>query len=191
MVIRSADGPAGRPAAARTSGYVMIMLLFLLSVMALGLMVAYPVWRTQIMREREDELIFRGKQYVEAIRLYKAKNPSKFPQTLKELYDKKFLRRLYPDPVSAGGVWNIILQSGAPRQRGQGGAPQEVLVGPPSAVAAINNPMIIGVVSPSTEKSIKIYNDKDSYDQWLFYFGQDPKRTPTIVYLKTKDNEAP
>ncbi len=190
MVGPSPFSPSGRRAS-RPSGYVIIMLMFLLSVMALGLMVAYPVWRTQIQREREEELIFRGNQYVEAIRLYQAKNPGRFPKSLKELYEKKFLRKLYPDPIVADGAWNIILQSGAPRQRGQGGAPQELLVGPASAVAAINNPLIIGVVSASTEKSIKIYNEKDSYDKWLFYFGQDPKKNPTIIYLKTKSGEAP
>ncbi len=170
---------------------MIIMLMFLLFVMSLGLMVAYPVWKTQIQREREDELIFRGNQYVEAIRLFQAKNPGKFPKDFKDLVEKKFLRRLYPDPMTAGGEWNLVLQSNQARRGNAGGAPQEVLVGPASAVAAINNPAIIGVVSPSKAKSIKILNDKDTYDQWLFYIGMDPKRTPTIVYLKAKDGERP
>jgi type II secretory pathway pseudopilin PulG len=189
MVVAPAPVRPGRPA--RSRGYMIIMLMFLLSVMALGLTVAYPVWKTQIQREREDELIFRGRQYVEAIRLFQAKNPGRFPKSFRDLVEKKFLRRLYPDPMTADGEWNIILQSGQPRQRNAGGAPQEVLVGPPAAVAAINNPSIIGVVSSSTAKSVKIYNDKDSYDQWLFYLGQDPKRTPTIIYLKAKGREDP
>ncbi len=170
---------------------MIIMLMFLLFIMSLGLMVAYPVWKTQIQREREDELIFRGNQYVEAIRLFQAKNPGRFPKDFKDLVEKKFLRRLYPDPMTASGEWNIILQSNQARQRGSGGAPQEVLVGPPAAIASINNPQIIGVVSSSTAKSVKIYNEKDTYDQWLFYLGQDPKRTPTIVYLKAKDGARP
>lgn len=167
---------------------MIIMLMFLLSVMALGLMVAYPVWRTQIQREREEELIFRGKQYVEAIRLFQAKNPGRYPKSLKELYEKRFLRKPYRDPMVADGVWNIILLSGAPRQRGRASAPQELLIGPPSAVAEVSNPLIIGVVSTSTAKSIKIYNEKDSHDQWLFYLGQDPKKTPTLIYLKAKSS---
>ncbi len=167
------------------------MLLFVLFILALGLTIAYPVWRTQIQREREDELIFRGKQYVEAIRLYQAKNPAKFPKDFKELCEKKFLRRLYPDPMVADGAWDIILQSGEPGQGTEQNAPQEILVGPAEAIARVNNPRIIGVVSSSKAKSIKIYNDKDSYDQWLFYLGQDPKKSPTIVYLKAEGRKRP
>ena len=180
----------------RASGYVFIMLLFLLTVMAIGLMVAYPVWKTQIQREKEEELIFRGKQYVEAIRLYQAKNPGRLPKTLKELTEKKFLRRLYPDPIVKGGEWDIILQSGSGAARpgaGRGGSsgrgsgsPQEVIVAPAGAFASVNNPLIIGVVSSSTDKSIKVYNEQTSYDKWLFYFGQDPKKNPNIIYLGRK-----
>jgi len=177
-------------AAERPSGYVFIMLLFLLSVLAVGLMVAYPVWRTQIQREKEDELIFRGKQYVEAIRLYQLKNPGRRPKSLKELYEGKFLRRLFPDPMVPTGSWNIILQAAQPRAR-QNSAPQEVIIAPAADLDSLNNPFIIGVVSSSSAKSFKLYNDKDSYDQWLFYFGQDPNKSPSIITIKTKSGEAP
>jgi len=198
MVGRAPSTPPA-PASGRSSGYMFIMLLFLLTVMAIGLMVAYPVWKTQVQREKEEELIFRGKQYVEAIRLYQAKNPGRLPKTLKELHEKKFLRRLYPDPMVKGGEWDIILQSGggAARQgagRGSGrgsGSPQEVIVAPAGVLASVNSPLIIGVVSSSTEKSIKIYNEQTTYDKWLFYFGQDPKKNPNIIYLGRKPGEAP
>jgi hypothetical protein len=38
------------------------------------------------------------------------------------------------------------------------------------------------VVSSSTKKSIRIYNDQESYDKWLFFYGQDPEKMPEIVY---------
>jgi len=176
--------------AVRPAGYVFIMLLFLLSVLAVGLMVAYPVWRTQIQREKEEELIFRGKQYVEAIRLYQLKNPGRLPKSFHELQEGKFLRKLFPDPMVPSGAWNIILQPGQARSR-RDSAPQEILIAPPDALQSLNNPMIIGVVSSSTSKSFMIYNDKDSYDQWLFYFGQDPARTPSIILIKTRTVPGP
>lgn len=193
MVGRAPDTPSAH-SSGRPSGYVFIMLLLLLTVMAIGLMVAYPVLKTQIQREKEEELIFRGNQYVEAIRLYQAKNPGRLPKSLKELYEKKFLRRLFPDPMVRGGDWDIILQSGggAPRPgagRGGEGSPQEVIVAPAGAVASVNSPLIIGVVSSSTEKSIKVYNEQTTYDKWLFYLGQDPKKNPTIIYLGRKPGE--
>ena len=168
------------------------MLLFLLTVMAIGMMVAYPLWKTQMQREKEEELIFRGKQYVEAVRLYQVKTPGKLPTSLQELFDKKFLRKVFADPMVKGGEWNVIMQSGMAAARPgagrRGGAPQEVLVAPASMVKSLNNPRIIGVVSSSAGKSIRVYNEQESYDKWLFYFGQDPKKLPTIIYLNKKED---
>lgn len=190
----------------RSQGYVMIMLVLLLTIMSVGLMVAVPVWQTQIQREKEDELIFRGKQYVEAVRIYQLKNPGRFPKTLEELAEKRCIRRLYRDPMTPDGEWNIILHQeaggrmlqsrptaqardrGAPGERRPAGqpqafSPQRVLVAPFQALASIQNPQILGVVSSSTRKSIKIYNDQTSYDKWLFFYGQDPNKLPEITYF--------
>jgi type II secretory pathway pseudopilin PulG len=189
----------------RTSGYVLIMLLFVITAMGIGLLVAVPVWQTQIQREREEELIFRGKQYVEAVRIFQLKKPGTFPKTLEELVKEKCLRRPFKDPMNPAGDWNIILvPEGGPgggtrrgaegsimptggsirRGRGQGQAVaiQSVLVAPMSALSSIRNPQILGVVSSSTQKSFRIFNNEESYDKWLFFYGQDPKQPPEIVY---------
>jgi type II secretory pathway pseudopilin PulG len=106
---------------ARQSGYTLLILLFAVSIVSIGLIVAIPVWQTQIQREKEEELIFRGNQYVEAVRLYQLKKPGAFPSTLEELVEEKCLRRLYKDPMTSHGEWNIILpfQRGAITQPGQ------------------------------------------------------------------------
>jgi len=188
---------------AKDRGYVLIMLLFVVTAMGIGLMVAVPVWQTQIRREKEEELIFRGRQYVEAIRLFQLKRPGAFPRTLQELVDEKCLRRLYQDPMSPDGDWNIILlpepsgqafpgrrrlEAGPDRELapgekgGQVFSAQTILVAPQRAVGSIRNPQIIGVVSSSGQKSFRIYNDQESYDRWLFFYGQDPKQLPEIIY---------
>ena len=48
----------------------MAALIVAISVMAIMLSVALPVWRTAAQREREAELIFRGEQYAQAIALF-------------------------------------------------------------------------------------------------------------------------
>jgi type II secretory pathway pseudopilin PulG len=170
--------PAGRP------GYALIMLMLAVFVISLSLLIAVPVWQTELQREKEEELIFRGKQYAEAVRLYVQKNPGHYPASLKELLDKKCIRRLYRDPFGPDGQWNVILTSGrAPTGRETA---QEVMIAPERVLPAIKGPQIIGVVSSSTSKSIKIYNDLDSHDKWLFFFGQDPKKPPKIVYYGEK-----
>lgn len=184
------------------------MLLLLVTIMSIGLMVAVPVWQTQVQREKEEELIFRGKQYIEAIRLYQLKHPGRFPAQLEELLKEKCIRRLYRDPMTSHGQWNLVLlQAGvggrkrqaqmevpsspmppiASRQaRGQGQAqafsPQRVLVVSPGALSSVQNPQILGVVSSSSQKSIRRYNDEDTYDKWLFYYGQDPQKKPEVIY---------
>lgn len=183
-------GDAGRP-----RGYVLIILMMAVFVLALSFLVAMPVWQTELQREKEEELIFRGNQYVEAVRIYIQKNPGRYPATLQELLDKKCIRRLYRDPFDREGQWNVVLVS-APGA-GQGGAVQagmagrqsvqEVLVAPEKVLPAIKNAQILGVVSTSTNRSIKIYNDQESHDKWLFFYGQDPKKPPKIRYYGQKE----
>ncbi len=171
-----------------SAGYTLLILLFALSVLIIGLLVAVPVWQTQIQREKEEELIFRGKQYVEAIRLFQMKKPGAFPKTMDELIEERCLRRLYPDPMTKNGEWNIIL----PYQRvsaKQKGSLQRVLIVPSSMLAGIDNLQIIGVVSASTQKSKKIYYEQESYDRWLFFFGQDPKKMPDIIYYGQEERD--
>jgi type II secretory pathway pseudopilin PulG len=196
----------------KTDGYMILLLMFMVFVMSIGLMIAVPVWQTQIQREKEEELIFRGKQYVEAIRLFQRKKPGAFPKDFEELIEEKCLRKMFEDPMSPDGKWNLILMSQGPisgrtrqtrrpsrdtrsgeqtaRTGGGGigmGSVQRILIAPQAALSAIDNPQIIGVVSASTQESIKIYNDQESYNKWLFFYGQDPKKMPDIVYYGQKE----
>lgn len=197
----------------KTDGYTILLLMFAVFVMSIGLMIAVPVWQTQIQREKESELIFRGKQYVEAIRLFQRKRPGAFPKDFEELIKEKCLRKLFEDPMSPDGKWNLILMSQGPtsmrtrqprsvsrgtrtreqtatgRTGGTAFAVQRVLIAPQAALSAIDNPQIIGVVSASIQDSIKIYYDQKSYDKWLFFYGQDPKKMPEIVYYGQKEKD--
>ncbi len=171
----------------RCRGYLIIMLMMAVFVITLGLLVATPIWQTEIQREKEEELIFRGRQYAEAVRLYLLKNPNQYPASLEDLLDKKCIRRLYKDPLGPNGEWVIILATGRP-----GGGPgresaQEVLVAPQRALSSIKSARILGVVSSSRKRSIKIYNDQESHDKWLFFYGQDPKKLPRIITYGEKD----
>jgi len=199
------------PPAQPRNGYTFLILLFAVFLLTIGLMVAMPVWETQIRRELEEELIFRGNQYVEAVRVFQSQNPGRYPESLEQLLEEKCLRRLFPDPMTEDGTWNVILlpedapAAGQGRSRRQGGqqsrrgprrpqrpgqappnataaaAPQKVLIAPLEALDSIPNARLIGVVSRSTRASIRIYHEQTSYDQWLFFLGFDPKALPEIV----------
>jgi len=161
-------------------GYVLIILMMVVLALIIGLTVAVPVLQTELRREKEAELIFRGRQYIEAIRLYQMKTPGRFPSSLKELEEKRLIRKLYRDPMTDSGEWNVVLPLEELGQAGSEGA-QKVLVAPESVLPSIRNPLVLGVVSSSAKKSFKLYYGQDSYDKWLFIYGQDPKNPPQIV----------
>ena len=55
-------------------GYALMLVVFLTTLMLLATIVAAPSVRTERKREKEEEMIWRGKQYVRAIKLYYRKN---------------------------------------------------------------------------------------------------------------------
>lgn len=166
----------------KSAGYLTIILMMAVFVISVGLLIAFPVLETELKREKEEELIFRGRQYVEAVRVYLVKHPGTFPKSLKELKEKKCLRRLYRDPMTKSGEWNVILAVTAAGASSSENI-QAVLVVPESALAAVKQPQVLGVVSSSKDRSIKIWNGQESYDRWLFFYGYDPNKMPEIRYL--------
>jgi type II secretory pathway pseudopilin PulG len=176
-------------------GFSFLIVLIMMTLLAIGLLVAIPVWKTQIQREAEEELIFRGNQYVEAVRRFQAKNPGAYPKSIEELIKGRFLRRAFLDPMTADGQWDIILMPGTgpssgPRTAkpdagagGQAAAAAQVFVVAQGSLSSINGARILGVVSRSTRASIRLYQDNETYDTWLFFYGQDPASHPEIVRL--------
>jgi len=181
----SSSSSSPKPYTVPPYGYVLILMLIVIFVLALSMLVAVPILETQVKREKEEELIFRGKQYVEAIRLYQQKKPASYPSSFEELIKQKCLRRLYPDPMSSSGEWNILVNPPAtapPARASQTTTAEKLLVVSPQVLKRITNPQIVGVVSSSTERSVKIYNGEEYYNLWLFYYGQTPGKKPELVY---------
>jgi type II secretory pathway pseudopilin PulG len=178
----------------RNEGYTIVMLLVAASVLAIGILAAVPVWQTQIQRENEDELIFRGNQYVEAIRRYQTKNPGQFPRTMDELFKKRYLRRLYPDPMTKDGQWDVLVQQTRMRRGPLPTAPSQsgnmqLLAVPQADLSSVSNVGIVGVVSTSGKTSIRTYNEETTYDKWLFYYGQDGKVKAEVAYYGRPDKK--
>src|SRR5436305_13907705 len=82
-------------------GYAMAVLLVTLSVMAILLSVAMPVWKHTSQREKETELVFRGQQYVHAIALFQRKHgPGVLPPNIDALMAEHYLRKKFKDPIT-------------------------------------------------------------------------------------------
>ena len=83
------------------------------SVLILGLATAgvAELWSMKVQREKEEELLFRLNQYRQAILQYRTAN-NRLPKELKDLLEdrsrlqiRRYLRRLYPDPMTGKPDW--------------------------------------------------------------------------------------
>jgi type II secretory pathway pseudopilin PulG len=94
----------------RQSGYVLIGILVFMTLIMIALAAIAPAIGTQIKRDREDELVRRGKQYTRAIQLYYRKF-GRFPASVDQLENTnniRFLRRKYVDPITGKDEWRLI-----------------------------------------------------------------------------------
>jgi type II secretory pathway pseudopilin PulG len=81
-------------------GYAMAVLLVAIAILMTFMSVAMPVWNQDAKREKEEELLFRLKQYAHAIALYQRQFPGAQPPTIELLVEQRFLRRKYKDPMT-------------------------------------------------------------------------------------------
>ncbi|WP_239493374.1 type II secretion system protein [Luteitalea sp. TBR-22] len=92
--------PEQTPALSDARGYAMAVLLVALAVMLTLMTMAMPVWKQQAKREKEEELLFRLKQYAHALALYQRRLPGASPANLDDLVKERYLRKKYKDPMT-------------------------------------------------------------------------------------------
>ena len=173
-------------------GYAMAALLVALGIMAVMMTVAMPVWKQAAQREKEEELVFRGQQYVHAITLFSRKYANQFPPNIDVLVRERFLRKKFKDPITntdfqpipAGqqGTPGISAPAGQRGQRQSDTGGRESSPGPtagrgPASTFGASTPTtggggagIIGVMSKSKDKSIRLYNGRSHYNEWVFVY---------------------
>jgi type II secretory pathway pseudopilin PulG len=170
----------------------MVVLLIGISVMAIMLGAAMPVWKQTVQREKETELVFRGEQYARAIALFQRKmGPGTLPPTIDLLVEQRFLRKKYKDPITnddfAPLAVNVNTQPGATGQPAAGS--QDTGRGLPPTQGSFAQPAnqgrgatpgaaaggIVGVASKSKDKSIRVYKGRTHYNEWQFVYTPPPQ----------------
>ena len=189
-------------------GYAMAVLLVSMSIAAIMMTAVMPVWKQMAQREKEEELVFRGLQYVRALRLFSTKYANAAPPSLDVLVEQRFIRKKFKDPITNDDFQPILAgqaipgastapQTGATAGRGAnagrgaatpsqfgsgiggstGAQPQTGRpggAGTPGGTSPIGSPGagavggIMGVVSKSKDKSIRLYNGRSHYNEWAF-----------------------
>jgi len=113
MLLRTIKTIAPSKCRPQQSGYAILLVLFLATLMLLATMTVAPNILTDGRREREKEMIWRGKQYTRGIKMFYRKT-GKFPTSLEDLTKPKignvrFMRQAYKDPMNPkDGEWRVI-----------------------------------------------------------------------------------
>lgn len=94
-------------------GYALLLVVFMATALLVLAMMVAPNILTEGKREKEKEMIWRGKQYARGVKLYRLKM-GRFPTSLDDLTKPKvgslrFLRQPYKDPMNKeDGSWRLI-----------------------------------------------------------------------------------
>ncbi len=179
----------------RERGYILLTVMLaaaLLVVAASGVALSIAF---EIKRDREEELIHRGVQYARAVRRY-AKQTGGFPGQLDQLRDhggQRYLRRLYKDPITgrdfrpvytadiaraaAGSGFNS--SAGGSNETGSEDSTQQSATSDdlnPEDERHVPGEIMFGVVSSSKARTIREFNHKNRYNQWLFFYDANHDR---------------
>ena len=175
-------------------GYSLVALVASVTIMMVLMTAAVPTWKYVMKNDREEELLYRGAEIADAIVRFQKKNANAYPTSLEQLVKGKFLRKLYKEPMSKDGKWRLVHQGqvvAPPTNPGQGPVdknapttttPPTTRPSGPGGAGGTTIGAILGVASTSTEKSLRIFNGRTQYNEWIFAAGQ-PRvigRPPTI-----------
>ena len=93
------------------AGFSLAAVIVFTTILLVGLSEVVVNWQKAMQREREEELIFRGKQYIRAIGLWQRKFPGTLPTTIDALLNTnntRFLRKRWKDPITNSVEWRLI-----------------------------------------------------------------------------------
>lgn len=108
---------SGRSPASQ-AGFTFVAMLIAIAVIGAGLAATGEIWSQSSQREKEQELLFVGNQFRQAIALYYERTPGaakQYPEKLEQLLDDKrhltvqrYLRKIYVDPMTGTPEWGLV-----------------------------------------------------------------------------------
>ena len=173
----------------------MIALVIGMLILTIAIAAIAPLLGTIGRREREQELLFRGKQYARAIGLFQRRY-GRYPNTLKELYENnpRTIRKLWKDPMCDCADWYLLILNSPDANPVPGGGPMPGggLAGPartptptPPPAGSFGTPQaagpIVGVRSKVHKEALAAWRGQNYYDQWRFIVG-DADRDSTGAF---------
>jgi type II secretory pathway pseudopilin PulG len=89
---------------------MLLSVMLVMTLMLITLSIAIPRIAQQIKREKEEELLHRGREYAVAIKRFYHKNGT-YPVSIEQLEstnNQRFLRKRYRDPMTEKGEWKLV-----------------------------------------------------------------------------------
>ena len=160
------------------AGYTLVVLAVAVTILGILMAAALPNWSRAIQREKEEELIARGLQYAEAIRVFRQRF-GRLPMRLAELteVEPRSIRQLWKDPMTESGDWDLIFEGVPVQEGGEGGAAGDgqgrslvAIGGLGTGGGEVTVGPIAGVRSRSKEESIKLFFGKQTHAEWQFTY---------------------
>jgi type II secretory pathway pseudopilin PulG len=93
------------------SGYVLLAVMLAFTLILIALSIEAPRIAQQIKRDKEEELVHRGKDYAMAVKRFVHKSGGRYPLTIEQLEDTnhiRFLRKRYKDPMTGESDWRMV-----------------------------------------------------------------------------------
>jgi len=150
-----------RKQAQKENGFTYIMVLLSVVVIGISLAAVGRYWSFVSQRDKEEELLFRGDQYVKAIDAYfrgAHGGANLYPKRLEDLIKdpaslkpKRYLRTLYRDPMTSKADWLLILEEKSGRIKG-----------------VKSRSSGVPVKTESFPAGYKDFSGKGSYSEWEF-----------------------
>jgi type II secretory pathway pseudopilin PulG len=101
----------------KLGGYALIMLLILMAIVGLTLGAVSTIWTTSSTRDKEQQLLWTGVQFRDAIGSYVKSSPggAQYPRRLSDLLEdprfpnvRRHLRQIYRDPFTSKANWGLV-----------------------------------------------------------------------------------
>ena len=187
----------------KEKGYILTATIVMVVILSISMALIAEKWTNVVKREKENELLFRGRQYAQAIRKFYLVH-KRYPFKLKELVETypRCIRKLYKEPFSKDGKWKLIylsdLASGKiykdknRNSSGSGKRPNPSPINritPQSEEKILVSGQIVGVYSPCKDRPYKDFMKGDTYSDWKF-IAPVITRTKRIK-LRRRKNEVP
>jgi type II secretory pathway pseudopilin PulG len=154
MVGLRAQRSLRRAGAQGVSGFTLVGVVVAIAILTILIAAVGPSIATILERDRETELIFRGKQYARAILAFQ-KRYGRYPNDLKEMFKNRprTIRQLWKDPMCNCDDWKVII-AGTPEAVPMGSGPNVPGGSPPKGVPGLETTPPPGNRPPSTYSNL-------------------------------------